>query len=48
MENGADPTLKATDGKTPIDVASETNLNSEVLDCLQCIFFNFNFNYFFI
>lgn len=38
MENGADPTIKATDGKTPIDVASENNVNSEVLDCLQCIF----------
>ena len=34
MENGADPTLKAEDGSTPVDVAEQYQF-MDVLDCLQ-------------
>lgn len=37
MENGADPTIKAEDGSTPVDVAEQYQL-SDILDCLQCNF----------
>jgi ankyrin repeat protein len=35
MENGADPTAKAEDGSTPVDVAEQYQC-TDVLDCLQC------------